>query len=215
MRLKKVPYAKEFLEQQSNVYFLQDEPLKIDGIENYGQIEVEIGCGKGDFILSKAEMHPQTHFFAVEKFDSVLIRAVEKNLERTKPLDNVTFILGDAEHLPHLFSPQSLDVIYLNFSDPWPKTRHAKRRLTYDSKLSLYEEKLKKSGHLEMKTDNQGLFEYSIQSFANNGWYYNELSLDLYAADSFQNIKAHQTEYEKRFLSKGQRIYYLAVEKRK
>ena len=208
MRLKKIPYAKEYLTKDETVIHLHDQTPKLVLSPNM-HMELEIGCGKGDFIISKTLANPNKNYYAIEKFDSVLIRAVEKKAE--KQLKNLTFILGDAKDLTLLFPKNSLETIYLNFSDPWPKKRHEKRRLTFRDKLAKYQALLTQTGVIEMKTDNQDLFAYSLTSFIDNGWEIIEQTTDLYNENSYAEIKMYQTEYEKRFIKKALPICYCKV----
>ena len=208
MRLKKVPHAEAFLAASGRVIYLEEDKLVADPVQASEQrIELEIGCGKGDFILGRAAANPETTYYAIEKFDSVLFRAVEKVEPGTLP--NMQFILGDAEHLEQMFVQHSLDRIFLNFSDPWPKTRHAKRRLTYRTKLEIYANLLKESGVLELKTDNQSLFESTLLELSHEKWTLDEVSINLYENEKLAHKTKFQTEYEKKFVAKGMPIYYL------
>jgi len=217
MRLRKIPAARSYLENAANVMILDAETSMLLEHNKTQQVELEIGCGKGDFIIARAQANKDVQYYALEKYDSVLYKAVQKaeGLE----LDNLTFILGDAVDLAQLFQPQSIATIYLNFSDPWPKIRHAKRRLTHTTKLALYRDLLAPTGVLEMKTDNADLFAFSLEMLADVQWALEDKSNDLYGADMFTDVKAYQTEYEKKFIKRGQPIHYLrtkpAVEKKK
>lgn len=193
MRLKKIPYAESFLKESEDVIILSKESETLKDIKN--KVEIEIGCGKGDFIISHAQKNEDIEYYAIEKFGSVLVRAVEKQIENS--IDNLHFILGDAEHLSLLFPPKSVDRIFLNFSDPWPKKRHVKRRLTYKTKLDLYKELLKDGSLLELKTDNQQLFEFSLLELSKNGWILEEVSTDLHNQTTYIEPANHLTEYEK------------------
>jgi len=211
MRLRKIPNARTYLKQATNVLELTENTEQLVSLCEQADVELEIGCGKGDFIIKRAMEHPQKQYFALEKYDSVLLKAVQK-VEADIP-SNLTFILGDAEHLLQMFPPACLTKIYLNFSDPWPKKKHGKRRLTYRTKLKIYETLLKETGCLEMKTDNQLLFESTLQELSLEHWYIHEVSLDLYHTEKYEQIKRFQTEYEKKFIQKNQRIYYLQASK--
>lgn len=205
MRLKKIPNATEFLKESNIVTFLSKESEQI--AVQHEEIELEIGCGKGDFIISRAKKNPETQYYAIEKFDSVLMRAVEKQMEQL--VENVHFISGDAEDLGVLFPKKSIDRIFLNFSDPWPKSRHVKRRLTYSAKLELYRELLKEGAPLELKTDNRNLFEFSLMELSQNSWVLDEVSIDVHQQVTYEEPVLHLTEYEKKFMEKGNPIYYL------
>lgn len=210
MRLRKIPAAKQYLADASHVLTLTAESQLLT-LNEKRDTELEIGCGKGDFIIKRATLNPKNDYYALEKYDSVLLKAVKKQ-EQTE-MENLTFVLGDAEHLLTMFPSRSLTKLYLNFSDPWPKKKHAKRRLTYSKKLQMYEQLLKPTGVLEMKTDNQSLFESTLRELSYEHWHIDEISLDLYQDEHFKETKAFQTEYEKKFIAKQKRIYYLQAHK--
>jgi len=210
MRLRKIPAAAAYLAGSDAVIILDDEKLKVLRHESESEVVLEIGCGKGDFIISQALAHPNRKHYALEKYDSVLLKAVQKAEQLELP--NLTFILGDAADLANLFTPGALAKIYLNFSDPWPKARHAKRRLTYRTKLALYADLLAVQGCIELKTDNTGLFQSSIEELAHAGWDLLDHCENLYETTDFASIKAYKTEYEKKFLKKGIPIHYLSAQ---
>lgn len=209
MRLKKVPGALERIEASDYV-------IK-DGKEYYGKYEtlfekkqpihIEIGMGKGKFITEMAQLHPEINYIGIEKFDSVLIRALEKQEEME--LSNLKLMRLDAEMIDEVFNHE-IDRIYLNFSDPWPKKRHAKRRLTSKEFLKAYDSIFKTTKEIIMKTDNRKLFEYSIMSFTNYGYQIEEISLNLYDDDIKENVA---TEYETKFHNLGYPIYRIVVKK--
>ena len=174
-------------------------------------IHVEIGCGKGSFACALAAAHPEINLFALERVSDVACLALEK-AERTKEerLDNLRFIIGDAAALPAYFPPHSVDCIYLNFSDPWPKSGHAKRRLTHRIFLEKYQTVLKKGGVLRFKTDNAGLFDFSLEQFAEMGLATRDLTRDLHHSPLAENNI--MTEYEKNFSEKGFPIHAVTVE---
>ena len=146
--------------------------------KNDKPIHLEIGMGKGDFIIEHAKTNPNVNYIGLEKFPSVLIQAADK-LGDTH-LDNLYLLLVDAATLEEIFEENEIDKIYLNFSDPWPKARHAKRRLTSSSFLKSYQKILKEKGLVEFKTDNRELFEYSVQSMNNYGMEILDLTFDLH-----------------------------------
>lgn len=198
MRLRNVKNAKEIIETneliiKSNV-FLNDKPLHI-----------EIGCGKGDFIIENALRNPDINYIGIEKYESVIVRALQKVNEIPS---NLRFMCIDASILSEIFN-HNVDQIYLNFSDPWPKKKHTKRRLTSPIFLDIYEKISKEKVKIKMKTDNKKLFAYSVQSFNNNGYTIKDISLDL-PEDYENNI---MTEYEKKFRNQGVTINYINVEK--
>ena len=157
--------------------------------------------GKGKFIIEHARKNPEINYIGIEKYDSVIIQAVDKL--KNEELKNLHLISGDASALLEMFSENEIKKIFLNFSDPWPKTRHAKRRLTYSSYLKMYEKIL--DGELEFKTDNRELFEFSLISLNENNWLFLDLSLDLHKRDE----EIITTEYEDRFSALGNPIYYV------
>lgn len=173
---------------------------------NNNPIHIEIGMGKGDFIIEMAKRNPDINFIGIEKFDSVIVRAIEK-LDDDIP--NLRLIRMDATKIEEVFYKE-IDNIYLNFSDPWPKNRHEDRRLTSEKFLKRYDNLFKGQKSIIMKTDNRKLFEFSIISFVNYGYKIEELSLDLYNDDISLNVP---TEYEKRFHSLGFPIYKVIVKK--
>ncbi len=168
-------------------------------------IHLEIGMGKGDFIYHMAEQFPEINFIGIEKYTGVIARAIKKY---PKKLANLRIINMDALDLDQVFSKE-IDVIYLNFSDPWPKEKHAKRRLTSEIFLAIYDKVFKRTAKIIMKTDNIGLFASSLVSLSNYGYKFQEVNLDLASSDSFNVV----TEYEAKFRSKGIKINYLVAKK--
>ncbi|MBQ9899967.1 MAG: tRNA (guanosine(46)-N7)-methyltransferase TrmB [Acholeplasmatales bacterium] len=182
MRLRKVKNAKERLEQNNNPYFISN-PEEYKGkwnelFKNNNPIHIEIGCGKGQFISTLANRNPNINYIAIEKFDSVLLRCLEKVLDME--LNNLKLCVLDAQMLSNYFTKDEINRIYLNFSDPWPKKHHAKRRLTSPLFLEEYKKVLPSTGEIFFKTDNRGLFEYSLESISNNGYSISNISLDLH-----------------------------------
>lgn len=167
-------------------------------------IRLEIGMGKGQFIVTSARKAPNHFFIGMEKEKTVLKKAIDK---MTTKLENVIFVLGDAKLLAEMFGEDEVDHIYLNFSDPWPKKRHTKRRLTDEVSLDSYRRILKCDGLIEFKTDNRALFEYSLQTFVRAGWTIEALSLNLHEDET----EIITTEYEDRFVTEGHIIYYVKV----
>jgi len=207
MRLKNVRGAKEIIE---NSEYVIKNPEDYKGkfqelFENNNKIEIEIGMGKGDFIIGKALQNPNTNYIGIEKFDSVIVRAIQKLDELDLP--NLKLIRMDALEIDNVFDNE-IDVLYLNFSDPWPKNRHEHRRLTSKIFLDKYKNIFKENPCIIQKTDNRKLFEYSLMSYIENGYKIDEISLDLYSDNIKDNIA---TEYEKRFVSLGQKIYMVKV----
>lgn len=205
MRLRKVKNAKEQIENSS--YVISD-PESHKGnfnklFNNDNPIRIEIGMGKGTFIYNHALKNLNINYIGIEKFDSVLVRAVQK-LEDTN-IPNLKLIRMDALDIDKIFSKE-IDTIYLNFSDPWPKNRHELRRLTSPVFLAKYDSVFKNDKVIIQKTDNRHLFEYSLVSLVNYGYKLEKISLDLYKEEELlkDNIP---TEYETRFASNGDTIY--------
>jgi len=208
MRLRNIKGASETIDNSKYVVldFKNHKGNFNKLFSNENPIHVEIGMGKGDFIIENARRYPDINFIGIEKFDSVLVRAVQK-LE-LEELNNLLLIKMDAQDIADTFSKE-VDTIYLNFSDPWPKTRHAPRRLTSKKFLERYDEVFKENKNIIMKTDNYNLFEYSIESFNDYGYKIKDICFDLYKEDILENIP---TEYENKFKTKGP-IYRIAVHK--
>ena len=206
MRLRNVKGASEIIENCDyiikNYKELKGNYKKVFG--NNNPIHIEIGMGKGNFIIGMAQKHPNINFIGIEKYDSVIVRAIEK-LDIDIP--NLRLIRMDALDIEEVFEKE-IDTIYLNFSDPWPKNRHEHRRLTSDTFLKRYDNVFKKDKKIIMKTDNRKLFEYSIISLTDYGYKIKEISLDMYNDDVKDNV---QTEYEKKFHDKGFPIYKIEV----
>lgn len=210
MRLRNVKNAKEIVNNSS---FVISNPKEYKGkynseiFKNNNPIHLEIGMGKGNFIIDKAIKNPDINFIGVERYESVLCRALEK-LE-TKELPNVKIICIDAIELDEVFEGE-IDTIYLNFSDPWPKKRHAKRRLTSHVFLPVYDKIFKNEKVIIQKTDNVGLFESSVVSLSTYGYVIEEISLDL-ASTGMENSL---TEYEAKFMNQGIKINYMKAVKK-
>ncbi|MFV0499666.1 MAG: tRNA (guanosine(46)-N7)-methyltransferase TrmB [Bacilli bacterium] len=206
MRLKKVKGASEKL--RSSPYCLELDKLEINEKiwDNNNQVHLEIGIGKGQFLTTLAKLNPHINYLGVEMFDSVIIRAIEK--AETACLNNIKFIRCDALLLNDKFD-KYFSHIYLNFSDPWPKNRHEKRRLTFKTFLDLYNKILKVNSCLTFKTDNSLLFEYSVKSVNNYGCIINKFSIDLH--NSIYNKDNICTEFENKFSSLGEKIKMLEI----
>lgn len=206
MRMRKKKHGAERIAACSELLIENIEILKdgFDGIFPESRpVHMEIGCGKGNFASGMAAKHQDVNFVAVEKVSDVCCIALEKAKARTeeRPNDNLRFIIGDAKNLAENVKPHSLDCIYLNFSDPWPKSGHAKRRLTHRGFLEIYKNLLKPGGILKLKTDNVGLFDFSLEEFEAFGaeilWH----TRDLHSTP--ENADNVMTEYEKNFSDKG------------
>ncbi len=208
MRTRYNPQANDIIENFDR--FIKDRE-KLQGILNIDKkICIEIGMGKGDFISNMAKLNPDNVYIGIELSPQVLALAIKKlnrfEEENGIALKNLYFMSFDALKLLDFFSENQVDVLYLNFSDPWPKKRHTKRRLTYKDFLENYKKVLKKDGIIEFKTDNRGLFEYSLVSMQNFGMEFIEVYLDLHKTEVF-NV---ETEYEKKFSPFGP-IYKLVA----
>ena len=205
MRVRNRPGAAEMLAAHPN--FVISDPTLWKGkwnelFENDHPIHIEIGMGKGQFVTGMAKAHPEINYIGVEMQVSVVSIALDKLIEQ--PLPNLKLLHVDGSALTEYFADSEVDQIYLNFSDPWPKKRHEKRRLTYKTFLAVDEQILRPNGEIHFKTDNQGLFEYSLASFSQYGMILKQVWLDLHQSQFEGNI---MTEYEEKFSSKGQRIY--------
>jgi tRNA (guanine-N7-)-methyltransferase len=208
MRLKYKPWAREYIGKNAKL-FIQDETQLNEYLKDAKTVHMELGSGKGRFIHSLAKNNPEITYIGVEKFESVITSCGEK-LEK-EPLDNLIFWAIDVEKLPEFkILDHKVDLVYLNFSDPWPKKRHTKRRLTSEVFLKVYNHILTNDGHIQFKTDNQALFEYSLESISSNGFNISNISLDLHKTDR-ENIV---TEYEEKFSNLGFRINYLEARRR-
>lgn len=208
MRLRNVRGASEIID---NCTFLIKDYKELKGrykelFNNDNPIHIEIGMGKGNFIIGMAKKYPEINFIGIEKFDSVIVRAIEKIDEE---IPNLKLIRMDATEIADVFYKE-IDTIYLNFSDPWPKNRHANRRLTSLNFLKKYDNVFKNEKNIIMKTDNRKLFEFSLLEFNNYDYKFQEISLDLYNDDIKDNV---QTEYEKKFHNLGFPIYKVIVKK--
>lgn len=202
MRTRNVKNAKEIIE---NCSFLITEP-KDNYFTNNNPIILEIGMGKGQFLIEMAKLYPNLNFIGVEKFDSIIALAIKKINEYE--LHNLLILREDALNLEKYFS-KMIKTIRLNFSDPWPKKRHEKRRLTADTYLKVYDKLYKGKPHLILKTDNLDFFAYSLISLNNYGYLFDSLSLDLHNS-GLPNVK---TEYEEKFSGLGFKINYLECSK--
>ncbi len=209
MRLRNVKNKQEIMD---NSNYLILEPKRYFGkwndvFGNINPIHIEVGTGKGNFIIGKALANPNINFIGIEKFDSVIARALEKIPEG---LNNLKMIRMNALEIDEVFEHE-VETIYLNFSDPWPKKRWHKRRLTSYVFLEKYDSLFKGKCHIIQKTDNMGLFEYSICSLSTYGYIIENISLDLHNSEIEGNI---MTEYEEKFSKKGNPIYYLETVKK-
>ena len=212
MRLRNKPWAQKLVKEHPEA--ILNEPNideKINWEERFADfskpLAIEIGSGKGQFITTLAKQHPEINFIGVELQTTAAGMILRTKLE--EGIDNLQLMCADAANIAYYLPENSVDVLYLNFSDPWPKTRHEKRRLTYKSFLDKYRKVLKPEGHLEFKTDNRGLFEYSLVSFNNYGMKFEHVSVDLHHDEDEIAARNVETEYEHKFAAKGNPIYCL------
>lgn len=205
MRMRRKKHREERLEACSQ-YIISDILAYRSNIkaafQNDAPLRLEIGCGKGKFIAETAANNPHINFIAFEKNHDVLVLAAEKVKERG--LTNVKFVAGDANILAEFDTATKCEVIYINFCDPWPKNGYRKRRLTHENYLALWEKLLSDDGAIHFKTDNKGLFEFSLNSFSDYGLRLRNITLDLHASNFEGNV---MTEYETLFSEKGNPIY--------
>ena len=211
MRLRNNPKAYDIMNENTDFVVIEPEKFKNKWKEIFGNdnpIYIEIGMGKGDFIYENARCNPNINFIGIEKYPSVLAAAINKiNMQETK-ITNLRLMRYDAILLGDVFNENEVDKIYLNFSDPWPKNRHEKRRLTSSKFLDVYHKILVNDGVIEFKTDNRGLFEYSLQSVTENNYHLDYVSLDLHnSPEADDNI---MTEYERKFSVNGP-IYKMII----
>ena len=205
MRLKNVPGSKEYIAESK--FVIHDETERKGKVREYFSndkpIRIEIGMGKGQFIYEMARLNPDINFVGIEKYSSVLLRAIQKMEEETLP--NLIFIRMDAEDITEVFEEGEVDRIYLNFSDPWPKDRHAKRRLESRQFLERYKSILKDGGLIEFKTDNNDLFDFALEEVKEAGWEMIAFTRDLHNNKELceGNI---MTEYEAKFSAMGNPI---------
>ena len=208
MRLRRKPWIEEAIKNYTSILFLE-EPTDMKGKwetqfpRPEQPLHVEFGTGKGQFISGMAALHPDVNYIGMEVQEGVIYYAAQKTAEKDPPVDNVRLILGDVSEILNIFDEGEVDVIYLNFSDPWPKKRHAKRRLTHVGFLEKYRRLLKKPGELHFKTDNRPLFDFSLEQFEEAGLRVQDVSYDLHAENRPDNI---MTEYERKFSGFGEKI---------
>lgn len=208
MRLRNVKNKQEIMDNAINLIL---NPKDYKGkwkevFNNNNPIYIEIGMGKGDFIIEHAKRYPDINFIGIERFDSVIVRAIEKVPEE---IPNLRLVRMDAKDIEEVFDKE-ISRIFLNFSDPWPKKRHHDRRLTSHIFLKKYDNLFVKDKEIVQKTDNRDLFEYSVISLSTYGYKIEDISLDLHNSE-YEDII--MTEYEKKFVAKGNNIYYLVVKK--
>ncbi len=211
MRLRNITGSREIIEASPYVIQLEGEIKGVKGTwsERFGNdhpVQIEIGMGKGRFIMDMARLHPEINYIGIEKYSSVLLRALEKQVEEQLP--NLIFIRMDAAYIEDVFEAGEVARIYLNFSDPWPKERNAKRRLTSRQFLARYDKFLQPDGRVEFKTDNRLLFEFSLEEIPAAGWQVDAHTFNLHQ-DTVMNEGNIMTEYEEKFSAAGDPIHKL------
>ena len=208
MRLRNKPWAADLIAANPSMILVSPEDIAGKWQTRFAKeqpIYIEVGSGKGQFITQMAQKYPDRNFIAVEIQESAIAVILQKQVELKLP--NLQLLLGNGAALTTFFAENEVAGVYLNFSDPWPKTRHEKRRLSYKSFLAEYQQIMQPTGYLRFKTDNQGLFEYSLMSLNDYGMVFDDISLDLHNSELAEdNI---QTEYEEKFSKRGQVIYRL------
>ena len=207
MRMRKKKNCAARIERCGDIRITDPENHKGNWNKVFGNdnpIHVEIGCGKGSFIVGMAKLYPDVNFIAIEKVEDVIVMAMEKAI--ANEVGNVRFMDLDAERIEDFFEKGEIKRIYLNFSDPWKKSKQAKRRLTHKNFLDRYKKVLNSGDYIWFKTDNQKLFEFSLNSFCDEGFKLQNITLDLHNSGFEGNVV---TEYEQRFMDLGQPIYRL------
>lgn len=212
MRLRNISGSRDVI-AQSPMVIHEPEQHKGNWPKVFGNdhpIRIEVGMGKGKFIYRLAKENPQVNYIGIEKYSSVLLRAIQK-MEQ-EPLENLVFIRMDAEEIAEVFGDGEIDRIYLNFSDPWPKDRHAKRRLPSREFLKRYDSFLKKDGVLEFKTDNRELFDFALEELPFAGWETLQVTYDLHHDEKMAEGNI-MTEYEEKFSALGNPIYKYIIKR--
>ncbi len=214
MRLRNIAGSREVI--ADSVFTIKDPEqkkglFKKDVFRNDNPVHVEIGMGKGRFLMDMAQLHPDINYVGIEKYSSVLLRALQKQEQLLLP--NIIFIRMDAEDITEVFAPGEVDRIYLNFSDPWPKDRHAKRRLPSRQFLDRYDKILVPEGVVEFKTDNRDLFMFALDEVEPAGWTLDAVTYDLHH-DEKMMVGNVMTEYEERFSQAGNPIYKYIISRK-
>ena len=215
MRLRHIKGCEDFISEAKEC-IREDKAIEQKGkiqdiFKEKRPLQIEIGMGKGQFIRNMEIKNPDINFIGIERYESVLMKAIQRkrNLDTEKEIDNLRFLCADARKLAEIFDIGEVDKIFLNFSDPWPKDRHANRRLTSPLFLNIYDTILKKDAVIEFKTDNRGLFEYSLEVVKDSKWKLNFCSFDFHSEkESEGNI---MTEYEEKFVGQGNKICKMII----
>ena len=213
MRLRNIPGSRETI--AASEYVVHEDVMKEKRgkwntvFGNDHPVYLEVGMGKGRFITELAALYPERNYIGIEKYSSVLLRALEKR-EQHEELTNLFFLRMDAEELPEVFGPNEVSGIYLNFSDPWPKDRHAKRRLPSKEFLARYSQILKPEGRVEFKTDNRPLIDFALDQVKETDWRLEACTFDLHHDKKMMQGNI-MTEYEERFSSQGNPIFKMVI----
>lgn len=212
MRLRNIPEAKDIVE---NSPFVIQQPCRLRGSwkdvwHNDKPIHLEVGMGKGRFLMEMSLRHSENNYLGMELYDSVLLRAIQRRQAMEAESENLFFLCTDARMLPEIFAEDEIQKIYLNFSDPWPKDRHAKRRLPSREFLHRYDEILVKNGVIEFKTDNHDLFQFALEELEPAGWRLDQMTEDLHHNEDMMRGNV-MTEYEEKFSSMGNPIYKYVI----
>lgn len=215
MRLRNIPGADEAV---GNSRWVIQEPEARKGrwreiFGNDNPVHIEVGMGKGQFVTEMAMRHPDINYVGIERYTSVLLRALQKR-EKMEEIPNLYYLCIDARNLPDIFGVDEVEKIYLNFSDPWPKDRHAKRRLPSREFLGRYDKILEESGKVEFKTDNRGLFEFALEEAKESGWELEAYTFDLHHDEEMMQGNV-MTEYEEKFSGKGNPIHKMIISRKK
>ncbi|MEI7885476.1 MAG: tRNA (guanosine(46)-N7)-methyltransferase TrmB [Clostridia bacterium] len=213
MRLRNIPGLEETIHKDYPAVMIHaaasyQGKWRAAAFGNSQPLQLELGSGMGGFVLAKAQQEPLVNFIGLEKREEALVKTCKRSVGLG--LHNLRLLLEDVGDLAKIFAPSEIERIYLNFSDPWPKNKHEKRRLTHKGFLALYAQVLVEQGEVHLKTDNQQLFEYSLNSFEAAGWQLANISWDYPAQAAYLDVP---TEYESKFRNKGQKIFRLEAKK--
>lgn len=208
MRLRNITGSREII--GDSIFVIHEPELKkgkwSEIFKNQNPICIEVGMGKGKFLMTLAKENPEINYIGIEKYSSVLLRAIQKMEEQEQPISNLKFIRMDAESITEVFGKDEISTIYLNFSDPWPKDRHAKRRLPSKEFLHRYDQILKPEGTVDFKTDNRVLFDFAVEELEFTNWKIKIITYDLHHDDDLM-IRNIMTEYEEKFSALGNPIH--------
>lgn len=210
MRLRNIPNAQNYIDNEKK-YYLSDPKKYVDFFNKKKPIYLEIGMGKGKFLIDNAIKNKNINYIGIEKEKNIVYLALKKVNELEIKLDNLKIIKSDASLLKDFFNKNTIDKIYLNFPDPWPKKRHTKRRLTFREFLNLYYDILKNDGQIELKTDQKNLYEFSKDEINNKTKLFKIIKSSIALNETTQNYVT--TEYEEKFRKEGKNIYYLQLNK--